>query len=202
MTALDINENSVQWLEQYGDYLYAFAVSRLHDETVAEDAVQETLLSALESRRSFSEKSSVKTWLTGILKHKIIDYYRHASRQISFNPESEGNDFFDESGFWRQEPADWNATPEFLLERKEFREILQSCLADLPKNLAAVFTLHEIEGLEGREICEILDLSPNNFWVLLHRAKLQLRQSIENKWFGIKTRPKTLNPAGEFVFSS
>jgi RNA polymerase sigma-70 factor (ECF subfamily) len=136
------------------------------------------------------------------LKHKIIDYYRRASRQVSFVSETEENDFFDESGFWRESPAGWNATPESLLEKKEFEEILQSCLANLPKNLAAVFTLSEIEGLKASEICEILNLSPNNFWVLLHRARLQLRRAIEDRWFGIKTRPKLLNHTGEFVFSN
>ena len=194
-------ENPVEWVERYGDYLYAFAVSRLHDEAAAEDLVQETLLSALESRSRFGEKSSERTWLTAILKHKIIDYYRRASRQISFHTPDEAADFFDESGNWRELPADWNATPESLLERKEFREILHAALAGLPKNLAAVFTLSEIEGLEGKEICEILNLSPGNFWVLLHRARLHLRRAIENRWFGIKTRPETLNRTSKFVFS-
>ncbi len=197
-----IKENPIQWLEQHGDYLYAFAVSRLHNETAAEDIVQETLLAALQTSHKFSHNSSERTWLTAILKHKIIDYYRRASRQVSLDSGAADNDLFDEEGFWREYPADWSATPERLLEQKEFREILQDCLADLPKNLAAVFTLREIEGLEAKEICEILNISSNNYWVLLHRARLRLRGAIENKWFGKKTGAKTLNQLGEFVFSN
>ena len=183
-----INKNPVGWLEQHGDYLYAFALSRLHNQAAAEDLVQETLLSAFESYQRFSGNSSEKTWLTGILKHKIIDYYRRASREIVW--ETDETDFFDESGRWRESPADWNATPESLLERKEFQTILQKCLSDLPENLATVFTLREIQGLKTKEICEILNISPNNLWVLLHRARLQLRQAIENKWLGRKTGAK------------
>jgi RNA polymerase sigma-70 factor, ECF subfamily len=190
------NESPIEWLEKYGDYLYAFAMSRLHNEEIAEDLVQETLLAALQSQQNFSRNSSEKTWLTAILKNKIIDYYRHSSRQVSFATDEEEADFFDREGSWHTSPSDWNATPQDLLEQKEFQAILQECLANLPKNLSAVFTLREIEGLDSKEICEILNLSPNNLWVMLHRARLHLRQSIETKWFGRKTE-KFIN-GGEF----
>jgi len=202
MFAEETDKNPVRWLGRHGDYLFAFAVSRLHNETAAEDLVQETLLCALESRRNFSEKSSLKTWLTAILKHKIIDYYRRASRQVGFDSDEEENNLFDESGFWREYPADWHATPESLFEQKEFQRILQACLAALPKNLAEVFTLREIEGLDAKEICEILDISPNNYWVLLHRARLRLRDAVEKKWLGKNFEAKSLNRTGEFVFSN
>lgn len=195
-----INDSSIQWLEKYGDYLYGFALSRLHNEAVAEDLVQETLLAALQTRQKFSNNSSEKTWLTAILKHKIIDHFRHVSRQVSFASDEAENDFFDESGNWSEEPADWQATPEDLLERKEFQAVLHRCLADLPKNMATVFILREIEGLDGKEICEILNLSPNNLWVMLHRARLQLRQALENRWFGKKK--ETFRQTGEFVFAN
>jgi RNA polymerase sigma-70 factor (ECF subfamily) len=195
-----INENPVEWLEKYGDYLFGFAMSRLHNETAAEDLVQETLLAALQSQQKFSNNSSEKTWLTAILKNKIIDHYRRSIRQVSFASDEEETDFFDNQGNWREVPTDWRETPEGLFERREFAEILQNCLADLPKNLAAVFTLREIEGLETKQICEILNLSPNNFWVMLHRARLQLRQSLENRWFG--KRQETLMQTGEFVFAN
>ncbi len=197
-----LNENPIQWLEKYGEYLFAFAISRLHNESVAEDLVQETLLAALRSSEKFSCNSSEKTWLTAILKHKIIDHFRRASRQVSFDPDGDDNDLFDDAGFWREYPAAWSTTPESLFEQKEFREILQTCLADLPKNLAAVFTLREIEGLETKEICEILNISPNNFWVLLHRARLRLRQAIENKWLASEFETKPFHPTGEFAFSN
>ena len=197
---VETNEDPVRWLEQYGDYLYAFALSRLHNETAAEDVVQETLLSAWQAKEKFSGKSSERTWLTAILKHKIIDYYRRASRQ--FFSAADDAEFFDESGNWRDLPGDWQATPEMLFEHKEFQAILQSSLARLPANAAAVFTLSQLEGLESREICDILNLSPGNFWVLLHRARLHLRRAIENHWFGIKRRPPMLKQTGELVFSN
>ncbi len=194
-------EDSIRWVEQYGDYLYAFALSRLHNKMLAEDFVQETLLSAFESREKFAENSSVKTWLTAILKHKIFDHYRRSIRQVSFDSEAEETAFFDETGHWRDSLSDWNLTPEKLFEQKEFQTILQSCLADLPENLAAVFTLREIEGLGTKEICGILSISQNNLWVLLHRARLRLRQAIESRCFGIKTRTEILNHTSEMVFS-
>lgn len=197
-----IDENPVQWLEKYGDYLFAFAVSRLHNEAVAEDLVQETLLAAIESHKNFSGDSSVKTWLTAILRHKIIDYYRRASRQVSFAETGSETDkeFFDESGNWRESaaPSGWQKSPESLLELKEFQTVLRECLSALPQNLSAVFTLREIEGLGTKEICEILTLSPNNFWVLLHRARLRLRQDVERRWFG--NAGKEFKPACDALF--
>jgi RNA polymerase sigma-70 factor, ECF subfamily len=193
-----INKNPIQWFEQYGDYLFAFAMSRLHNEMLAEDLVQETLLAALQSSPKSSNEASEKTWLTAILKHKIIDYYRHASRQATFVSDHIEDDFFDESGAWSESPSDWETTPESLFEQKEFQMILQECLAELPKNLAAVFTLREIEGLECREICEVLNLSPNNLWVMLYRARLQLRRAIERRWLNQKTRSSL--QTGELVF--
>ncbi len=180
------NESPFEWLDKYGDYLFGFAMSRLHNEEIAEDLVQETLLSALQSQQNFSGNSSEKTWLTSILKHKIIDHYRRSSRQVSFATDEEEADFFDRNGSWLNSPSNWNTTPQNMLEQKELQAVLQECLGNLPKNLSAVFTLKEIEGLDSKEICEILNLSPNNLWVMLHRARLHLRQSIETKWFNKK----------------
>ncbi|NIR14014.1 MAG: hypothetical protein GWN86_08695, partial [Desulfobacterales bacterium] len=64
------------WVDQYGDYLYRYAISRIHEPAVAEDLVQETLLAALQGKEGFKGRSSEKTWLTGILKYKIVDYIR------------------------------------------------------------------------------------------------------------------------------
>lgn len=195
-------EDSIEWLERYGDYLYGFALSRVHNETIAEDFVQETFLSALKSHETFSENSSIKTWLTAILKHKIIDHYRRLSRQISFDSEADEDEFFNEKGNWRDSPSDWYATPEKLFEQKEFQEILHNCLADLPENLRLVFTLREIEGFSGNEICEILNITPNNLWVLLYRARFQLRQEFESHWFGIKRQTEIINQRNKFAFTN
>jgi RNA polymerase sigma-70 factor (TIGR02943 family) len=186
-----INENPVLWLEKYGDYLFGFALSRLHDAAAAEDLVQETLLAAWRSTESYAGSSSLKTWLTAILKHKILDYYRRAARQNSFGESANGaspKTVVAES--FRRDfaaPNVWRETPQTLLENEEFRRVLRASLAAMPKNLAAVFTLREIEGLDGKEICRILNLSPNNFWVLLHRARLNLRQALQSNWFDKKS---------------
>ncbi|MEZ5429379.1 MAG: sigma-70 family RNA polymerase sigma factor [Pyrinomonadaceae bacterium] len=184
----------------HSDYLFSFAFSRTRDQTAAEDLVQETLLAALESGGGFSHNSSEKTWLTGILKHKIIDYFRRKSRQVALDPEESEEVFFDGAAHRDATPADWKANPESLLERKEFRAVLGKCLADLPENLRSVFVLREIEGLETGEICRLLDISPNNLWVQLHRARLRLHGSIERLWFSDQAetagfRERKINPA-------
>ena len=181
------------WVDRYGDYLYAFAFSRLRDESIAEDLVQETLLAALQSRSRYDGKSNEKTWLTGILKHKIIDHFRRGSRQVDLTPDESdmsGYDYLFErgdewSGHWNPnlEPMLWNSTPEAALERSEFRGILSHCLGELPERAANCFTLREMDGLEAKEICEILMISINNYWVLMHRARLHLRRCIEFNWF-------------------
>lgn len=177
------------WLKRHGDYLYGYAFFRLHDETSAEDMVQETLLAALQSRQTFANLSTERTWLTAILKHKIVDFFRHVCRETNFDGLDETDNweeqFFDETGHWRETqcPNEWNSDAEFLFEQKEFLEILQQCLANLPKRLACVFTLREIEGLSGTEICRMLKISPNNLWTMLHRARIQLRYWLEMNWF-------------------
>lgn len=181
------------WVDKYGDYLYAFAFSRVRDQSVAEDLVQETLLAALQSHSKYDGNSSEKTWLTGILKHKIIDHFRRGSRQVDLTPDEadmSGYDYLFErddewSGHWNPnlKPMQWDATPEAVLERSEFREILTHCLGELPERVANCFTLREMESFDAKEICEILMISMNNYWVMMHRARLHLRRCIEFNWF-------------------
>lgn len=177
------------WVQRHGDYLYAYAMFRLHDRTAAEDIVQETLLAALQSRHAFARESTERTWLTGILKHKIIDSYRRACRENNFDgfsdPEILERQLFDESGHWRESrcPNEWNSDAEFLFEQREFEEVFQKCLGELPRRLACVFTLREIDGMTNAEICEILEISRNNFWTMLHRARVQLRYLLDQNWF-------------------
>jgi RNA polymerase sigma-70 factor (ECF subfamily) len=180
-------------VEKHGDFLYRFAMFRVRDEFVAEDLVQETLLAALQSLDKFSHKSSERTWLTGILKHKIIDHFRKMNRYVSIDSnddDSTDENFFREDGHWQSEqaPTDWNASPSALVENKEFWEILNQCLASLPPRTAAAFTLREIEGLSSDEVCSVLDISPNNLWVMLHRARTQLRHDMEVKFFNPKKK--------------
>lgn len=181
------------WVDEHGDYLFKYAVFRLRDRALAEDIVQETLLAALQAYGSFMGRGSERTWLVGILKHKVIDHFRRASRETALDM-SEGQsleheEFFRRTGEWRDHwepehaPVEWRATPEGLLEQSEFWEVFMRCLTPLPARTADAFTLREVEGLTSEEICEVLGVSTNNLWVMLHRARMQLRHCLEVNWF-------------------
>lgn len=191
--AVSWNIDPTVWVDEHGDCLFRFALVRLRDESLAEDLVQETLLAAIQSLNSYVGKSTERTWLISILKHKIIDYYRKSSKQIQLTEEDLDLSGFDHifqrtdgwDGHWRipLRPIEMTETPEQTLERAEFWEVLQGCLSALPVRVANVFTLREIDGLTSAEICQVLSLSANNFWVIMHRARMQLRTCIEFKWF-------------------
>ena len=176
-------------LEQHRTYLLRYALLQLRDHGLAEDAVQETLLAALQGRAQFSGKSAHRTWLTGILKHKIIDVIRRKSREQPLvsnadEPEADAIDaLFKEDGHWRQFPANWG-DPERALEDKKFREVFELCSQLLPARSARVFMLREVMELSTEEICKELAITPTNLWVMLHRARLSLRECLETKWFG------------------
>ena len=180
-------ENPEKWVDLYGDYLYRFAVFRVYEATVAEDLVQETFLAALRSLKNFEYRSSIKTWLTGILKHKIIDHFRKkAKEQPIDNIEPNSNkleDLFDENGHWKIKPAKWDVDPQKLYDQKEFIKIFHKCLAELPARQASAFILREIGGENTKDICKILEISATNCWALLHRARMYLRRCLEIKWF-------------------
>jgi RNA polymerase sigma-70 factor (ECF subfamily) len=176
-------------LQQYYAYLLSYALLQLRDRALAEDVVQETLLAALEGRARFAGKSSHKTWLTGILKHKIIDTLRRRSREqplTSGDDESESDAvdaLFADDGHWRQFPSSWGE-PEKSLENKKFWEIFEMCSRLLPARTASVFMMREVMELTTDEICKALAITPTNLWVMLHRARLSLRECLEIKWFG------------------
>ncbi len=164
-------------------YLMRFALSRLGDRDRAEDAVQETLLAALRATSRFAGRSTYRTWLTGILLHKIHDEFRHASRQMprtaSRDEGDEGDaDFFDENGAWLVPPVEWSE-PERAIEGKRFRAALTRSLSKLPPRQAEAFVLREVVGMTSEEICRTLDVTRENLWVMLHRARLRLRAELE-----------------------
>ncbi len=177
------------WVDLHGDILYRFALSRLRDPFEAENAVQETFLSALKARDSFSGKSSERTWLIGILKHKIIDTYRKKYRETpvsSLQNDEESmtiDSFFDQTEHPLKYPSDWSADPRELAKNKEFWGVLEKCLKKLPKATSSAFSLREIDKMSTDEICNILNITPTNLWVMLHRARLQLRGCLEKNWF-------------------
>ena len=175
------------WVDQYGDYLFAFTLSRLVDRTTAQDVVQETFVSALHTMKNFKGHSSERTWLTSILKHKILDHFRKKQREKSPHDLGVQQDnvqqFFDEKGHWKEGPSKWDTNPKKLLEQKEFLRILHTCLEELSSRVAKTFVLREIEGLNTDEICKVLNISATNYWVILHRARMLLRRCLELNWF-------------------
>jgi RNA polymerase sigma-70 factor (ECF subfamily) len=179
-----------QWLEAHGDYLYRFAMQHLRDTALAEDAVQETLLAALQAKASFSGDSSPRTWLTGILKHKVIDIIRKQSRMTAYTDVvADSNDphetpdavLFDARGEWAVPQANWG-DPETALEQERFWNAFFACLDSLPPKLAKIFSLRELSGLETAELCEVLNITSSNSWVILHRARLALKACLETTW--------------------
>lgn len=181
-------------IEKHRDYLLRYASLQLRDAGAAEDAVQDTLIAALEGRERFAGKSSVKTWLTGILKHKIIDHVRRQSREQPLlandgdeRSEAEAIDaLFLEDGHWRQPPSDWG-DPDTALQNKAFLEVFEQCAKGMPARTARAFMMREVMDMDTDEICKELEVSTTNCWVMLHRARLALRECLEIKWFGIKT---------------
>jgi len=181
----------VAWLDEYGDYLFRYAVFRLRDQSAAEDVVQETFLAALKASDKFEGRGSERTWLVGIMKHKIIDHFRKVARERPVGEEVEGSnhpEFFQTSGQWqghweeKHAPTDWQLTPAELLERGDFWRVFSDCLGPLPQRTASAFTLREVDGLKSEEVCELMGISANNLWVMLHRARLHLRNCLERTW--------------------
>jgi RNA polymerase sigma-70 factor (ECF subfamily) len=176
-------------LQKHRPQLVRFAMLQLRNATAAEDVVQETLLAALQSGASFAGQSSVKTWLVGILKHKIIDAIRKQSREQPLESADDETDIEDlqnavylDDGHHRETPADWG-NPESALEQRKFFEVLERCMDGLPKRTAKVFMMREVMGLETDEICKDLGITSTNCWVLLYRARMALRECLQGRWF-------------------
>ena len=175
------------WLDEHGDALFRYAMARVRTRETAEDLVQDTLLAALRGR--FDGRSSVRTWLTGILKNKIIDHYRKKGRETPFTDLGSGADTnsgkFDAEGYWDHDlgPREWTPPSDEVLHREEFWQVLRQCLDKLPPRMAEVFRLRVVEEVPSPEVCEVAHVSENNLWVLLHRARAGLRDCFEHNWF-------------------
>ncbi|MBS0322197.1 MAG: sigma-70 family RNA polymerase sigma factor [Proteobacteria bacterium] len=175
--------------EAHRAYLMRVAVLQLRDRDTAADVVQDTLVAALAGQASFTGRSTLKTWLTGILKHKIVDAIRQRQRQpvalATLGDELDLDDFdslFNDRGAWDEPPADWG-DPESALGRGQFISILDLCLDRLPPNTARVFVMREVMELESDEICKELAITANNLWVILYRARMSLRMCLEQNGF-------------------
>jgi RNA polymerase sigma-70 factor, ECF subfamily len=173
-------------VEAMRPYLMRYASLTLRNREAAEDAVQETLLAALSAETSFEGRSNLRTWMTGILKHKCVDAVRRAGREVSFEDGEAGaaefDALFDERGHWHELPKRWE-DPDGALQQKQFLQALEACLAALPRRTAEVFMLREHVGLDTAEICKQLAITANHCWVLLYRARMALRMCLEKNWF-------------------
>lgn len=183
-----------QWVQNYADYLYNIAYYRVNKQELAEDLVQDTFLSALKAKETFNGMASEKTWLVSILKNKIIDYYKKASTRneqpLQLNAvESPSYDYFFDTkklGKWQEHssPKEWEIS-ETETDTKEFYNTLENCLEKLPVKWRGVFTMSLMDEQDAKLICKEFELSSSNFWVIIHRAKLQIRQCLEKNWLNL-----------------
>lgn len=174
-----------RWVDEYGDYLFRYAVSRLRDTNAAEEAVQETFLAGIRFQEKYSGEGAERAWLLGILKRKIIDYVRRRNRYDRDSSYEDANDpsaqLFDQNGNWTAK-AFTSAMPDEIVESQEVWDVVKGCLTHLPKGQADVFVLSVMEEMDADDICKELDITPSNYWVRLHRARLGLAKCVESKW--------------------
>lgn len=177
-----------EWVDLYGDYLFRYALARLRDPEAAQDIVQETFMAALKARERFSGRSSEKTWLMGILKHKVIDRFRVQNRErpiseFESDDEDSNENIFDRFEHWKEGYSSWETDPAKIYEQAEFWKALENCIQEAPERLSQAFALRVIDGLSTQEVCEILGVSATNLNVMLYRARLRIRQCLEKNWF-------------------
>jgi RNA polymerase sigma-70 factor, ECF subfamily len=176
-----------QSFEEHRKYLQRYALFHLRDGALAEDAVQDTLIAALAQGHRFEGRSQLRTWLTAILKHKIIDLVRSRGRGLPANTLSLDDDdstdaSFTSKGRWVDPPATWGL-PDAALESQQFWRVYQECCRRMPERHALVFSMREVMDLSSEEICKKLDISSSNLHVILFRARLSLRSCMTKNWF-------------------
>lgn len=182
-------------LERQRPYLLRYASLQLRNAAAAEDAVQETLLAALAGEAGYAGRATLRTWLTGILKHKLVDAMRKASREAPLDDGADGPDdealdaLFKANGHWQTAPAAWGA-PDRALESVQFLRALEACLQNLPARTRQVFMMREHLGMETADICKEAGISPTHCWVLLYRARMALRECLQLNWFGEAKKTK------------
>jgi len=181
------NSDPHQWLNEHGDYLYRYAMSRLHNGELASDMLQETLLAGWKGFDKFAGQSSIRTWLVGILKHKIIDHIRKEIRSRNLTEAVENDPtsaWFKENGSWSETPSAWKDNPEDLCQSEQFHAVLDACVSKLPEKQQIVFRMREITGDDSETVCKSCDITSTHLHVLLHRARLALKKCLEWNWFG------------------
>lgn len=179
------------WVGIYANELFGYAMNKTGNTELAEDLVQETFLAGLKSLNNFKGESSERTWLFSILKFKISDYYRKASTRYEISnskqrlaEESSLDHYFTEEGDWNDNasPKNWGIDYPTSIENKELANILNGCIDKLPNNQKQLIILKLVEEEETEKVCKELNITPTNYWVIIHRAKLQLRACLEKNW--------------------
>jgi len=178
------------WVNLYSDILLKFAYQRVNNEEIAKDLVQDTYFSALKNLENFRGEASEKNWLFLILKNKITDHYRKKSvtgLETEISNEKFYKDTFDEDGHWYKNttPEKWNCDYDSVIDSEEFMKSFELCKDKLPEIHNIVFCLKYLDGEKSDEVCMKLGISSSNYWIILHRAKLQLRKCLEKNWFDL-----------------
>jgi RNA polymerase sigma-70 factor (ECF subfamily) len=178
--------NPEKWSNLYADYLFQYTNSRIGDYETAKDLVQETFLSALKAMANFRGDANERTWLTSILKRKIIDHYR--KRNSNKGKAEVHMSFYDDGnnkGSWIEErvPQEWGNEAEKSIENEELKSVINLCIDFLPEKYAMIFRMRTIHNIETDEVCKELDITSSNLWVMIHRARTQLRKCLEDNWF-------------------
>jgi RNA polymerase sigma-70 factor (ECF subfamily) len=174
------------WVKEYRDFLFKYAVIRLRDADLVEEIIQETFLAALQSCKNFQGLASEKTWLISILKRKICDHFRRINRDRQINAKSMAclrDDVLDSKRMSAVGSCMWFPDPSMVYEQKEFLKIIMNALSELPDRLAQVFILREVIELSSQEICEFMNISVCNLYVMIHRSRKRLKHNLQLKWF-------------------
>jgi RNA polymerase sigma-70 factor (ECF subfamily) len=174
---------AAQWVHEHSDELYGFAFKRLRDHEAARDLVQETLLAAWRNVDAYDPEQPLRAWLFAILRNKLIDQFRKTARQNIEWESLDDRHFFDDVDHWKKGAYPQNWQTRQVMEQKEFWAILQSCRNKLKQLQQVIFTMKYIDDEDSAAICEALEITQANYWVLMHRAKLQLRSCLEKNWF-------------------
>lgn len=183
MPAHTINPN--KWIDQYSDYLFNYTITRVSDREIAQDLVQETFLAGLKSMKNFKGEASERTWLISILKRKIIDHYRKinsnkgkAEVRINYNDSESEGDWLEERV---ADPFEKNA--EDSMQNCELKVAIHNCLDKLPLKQASVFKMKTILNYETEAICNDLEITASNLWVIIHRARTAMADCLKSNWF-------------------
>lgn len=177
------NINTADWVESYSDYLFNYAIVRVNDSDLAKDLVQDTFVAGIKGLDKFERKSAVRTWLVSILKRKIIDFWRQKKTRKT----DVFSSFFDDGKralHWNDESQPQGRLSEIDIDMDniELRTAILNCVDNLPEKYKSVFIDKMIDQKDSDEVCKDNDITPSNFWVIIHRAKMQMRACLEKTW--------------------